>query len=238
MTVARLSAVLPVHSEIESLAPLADSLARDLGARLYEMIFIVSPASPPATLAALDAIRRAYPVARVDPQARNPGLGFAVRQGLAAARGDAVLLMDTDGEMDAATVPRLVAEMDQSGCDLVVASRWMKGGGAVGYDPIKLVLNRGFQVIFRRLYRTRIHDLTFGFKLIRGADAARLPWNSQFHEIGVETTLRPLGAGCVTREVPTVWRRRATGVSKNTFRRNFRYVAKALELLPRPSRAS
>ena len=115
--------------------------------------------------------------------------------------------------------------------DLVVGARWMKGGGVYGYDRFKYVLNRVYQFLFRLLYRSPLHDLTFGFKLGRSVVLKAMPLEAQFGESGCETTLRVIRAGYTVTEVPTVWRCRKEGVSTNRFRRNFRYVSIALSIL-------
>lgn len=225
--------VLPVHSETDSLVGITEALIRLLPGDLHEILFIVSPRSPGETFSIVESLGRRYPLVRWERQRENPGLGLAVRQGLGAVTGTHVLMMDGDGEMDTATVPALAARMRETRCDMVVASRWIPGGGAEGYDPLKRVLNRGFQMIFRRLFGTPIHDLTFGFKLMKVSDARRVRWTVRFHDIAAETTLRPIRLGLRVEEVPTVWRRRQAGVSKNPFRRNFLYVRRALGILLR-----
>ena len=92
--------------------------------------------------------------------------------------------------------------------------------------------------VFRLLFRTRIHDLTLGFKLARADVMKSLPWTSQFHDIGCETTMRVLRARYSVTEVPTVWRKRTEGTSSNPFRRNFKYVRMALSILLGPSHRS
>ena len=163
-------------------------------------------------------------------QRENPGAGLAVRQGIAEATGTHILLMDGDGEMDAATVPEMVRALADSGADMVLGSRFAKGGGVEGYDPLKYVLNRGYQAIFRILFWVPVHDLTLGFKLARAEVFKAMPWNSQFHDIGCETTMRPIRAGYRVIEVPTVWRARTEGTTSNPFRNNFKYVWKALSI--------
>jgi dolichol-phosphate mannosyltransferase len=129
----------------------------------------------------------------------------------------------------------MVDKLVSAGADMVVASRWMPGGGVVGYDRAKYFLNRGYQLLFRVLFRTPVHDLTLGFKLCRADVMKAMPWDSEFHDIGCETTLRPIRAGCVVAEVPTVWVCRKEGSSSNPFLNNFKYVWKALAILTDPS---
>ena len=227
----RISAVLPVFAERETVAEIARGLVDLVGPELFEIIVVVAPRAPEETWEVCRRVEREVPCARVSEQERNPGLGLGVRQGIAQARGTHVLLMDSDGEMDVTTVPRMVAALKRERADLVVGSRWMKGGGVEGYDPLKYWLNRAYQLLFRALFRTRVHDLTLGFKLCSADIFKAMPWDSQFHDIGCETTMRPIRAGARATDVPTVWVRRKEGVSSNPFRNNFKYVWKALAIL-------
>lgn len=227
----RISVVLPVYAETDSIPPIVEGLTQMLGARLHEIIVIVSPRSGVETLRVCDTLRQQFPVVHVHVQQVNPGLGNAVRQGYALARGNLVLNMDSDGEMELATVSRMVRAMEESGADLVLASRWLDGGGFQGYQRMKKILNFGFQMAFRILYRTPMHDLTYGFKLLRGEIARGIAWEGTLHEIACETTLKPIRAGARTVEVPSRWTARTQGVSKNPMRRNLRYVRVALKTL-------
>ena len=237
----RISAVLPVYAERESVADLVSALCTLMPEELQEIILIVAESAPEETMRICEEVTARFPLVRMAMQKRGPGLGFAVRQGIAEAQGTHVLLMDSDGEMDVQTVPLMLAKLKARDVDLVVASRWMKGGGMEGYDRSKYILNWGYQQIFRVLYWTAIHDLTLGFKLGRADMMKAIPWNAQFHEIGCETTLRVIRARYTVSEVPTVWRRRKEGASTNPFRHNFRYVSTALSILfnaPGSSKAS
>ena len=229
----RISVVLPVYSETETVRQVVDWLRDQLAERLEEVIIVLSPRSGEPSLAICRELEAADPRVRLHIQQRNPGLGYAVREGLERARGNAVLMIDSDGEMEIETVPRMIAAMLERDCGLVVASRWIKGGGFSGYSPVKYYLNWGFQQFFRILFRTPIHDLTYGFKLIRAEVVRRVAWEGTLHEIACETTLKPIRLGVRVAEVPSRWTARTQGASKNTFLRNFRYVATALKVLAR-----
>jgi dolichol-phosphate mannosyltransferase len=231
----RVSALLPVYAERDTVPELVGALHRLIPDDLFEVVITLAPKAPPETRRICEETAARFPATRVSIQKRTPGLGWAVRQSIEEARGSHVLLMDSDGEMDVETVPRMVTALKELGADMVVGSRWMKGGGAEGYDRLKYFLNRGYQLIFRVLYRTRVHDLTLGFKLARADIMKAQPWDSEFHDIGCETTMRILRAGYRVAEVPTVWVKRKEGESNNTFLRNFKYVWKALAILVGPA---
>jgi dolichol-phosphate mannosyltransferase len=233
----RLSAALPVFAETDSVRELVDTMVDLLGERLHEVILVISRRSPPESFAACEELAGRHPRVRVSEQKHYPGLGLAVRQGIEECTGTHILLMDSDGEMDVRTVPPMLALLERDDLDMVVASRWMKGGGTEGYDPLKYCLNLGYQKLFKALFRTRISDLTLGFKLARAEVLQGFEWQGQYHEIGCETTLRPIRAGYRVGQVPTVWRQRKQGRSNNSFITNFRYVGMALAILTGDKRA-
>lgn len=226
----RVSVVMPVYSETDTVPQIAGWLIDRLGPRLEEIIIIQSPRSSEQSRAICRQLVEMHPQVRLYMQENNPGLGHAVREGIARARGNLVLTMDSDGEMENETVPRMLDEMARGDFTLVAASRWLSGGGFFGYSGLKYYLNWCFQQLFRWLFWTRLHDLTYGFKLMRAELAHGLTWEGTLHEIACETTLKPVALGVLVSEVPSTWTARTQGASKNTFWRNFRYVKMALKI--------
>ena len=175
------SVVMPAHNEKESIIQVADSLMSLISERIHEIIIIVTPTSISETIEFADQVKDKYKNVIVEVQKVMPGIGNAYRQGYALARGDYVLNMESDGEMDVNVVPDMIKLMDED-YDLVQASRWCKGGGFENYDKFKLILNWGFQQIFHILFRTNILDLTFGFKIMRRQLAQGFKWEGTLHE--------------------------------------------------------
>src|SRR5262249_12819812 len=229
----RISVVLPVYSETDTVIQIADWLRVQLGPQLEQILIVLSPQSQPTSKHICEALAHSDDRIWLHVQDHNPGLGHAVREGLERTTGNLVLLMDSDGEMEIEAVVRMLGEMAAGQHGLIVASRWGAGGGFRGYSRVKYVLNWGFQQLFRVLFWTWIRDLTYGFKLIRGELARGIVWQGTLHEIACETTLKPICLGVSVGEVPTKWTARSQGASKNTFVRNFRYVAMALRIFVR-----
>jgi glycosyltransferase involved in cell wall biosynthesis len=227
----RLSVVLPVYSETDSVRAIVDWLRTHFGSLLEEIIIVQSPRSSTESRDLCQRLAEQDERVRLHVQQVNPGLGNAVREGLALTRGNLVLMMDSDGEMEIETLIRMFAAMAAGDPAMVVASRWSRGGGFTGYNPFKYWLNWGFQQLFRALFWTRVHDLTYGFKLMRGELARGIVWEGTLHEIACETTLKPIRLGLKVIDVPSKWTARVQGASKNSFFRNFRYVATALNVL-------
>src|SRR5579884_1420895 len=148
----RISVVLPVYSETDSVRQIVHWLQKELAARLHEIVIIYSPRSSAESRQVCDELVKEDPRVRMYEQQNNPGLGNAVREGIARTTGNLVLSMDSDGEMEIETIPRMLAKMETGQWDQVCASRWAKGGGFSGYSKFKKILNWGFQQIFRVLF--------------------------------------------------------------------------------------
>lgn len=175
---------------------------------------------------------------RIIIQGPRSGIGWAYREAIPYATGTHTLIMSSDLETNPLEARALVEKAQSTDVDIVCASRWMTGGGFEGYDPIKLVLNWGYNLLFRALYRTSIHDITFGYKLIRTELLRQVQWGYGTHEFCAELLLKPLRLGYSATEIPTRWVKQPEGDSKMTFMRNFRFVSAAWRIYWRNQPAS
>ncbi|MBI1996046.1 MAG: glycosyltransferase, partial [Deltaproteobacteria bacterium] len=107
----------------------------------------------------------------------NRGKGFAVKEGMLAARGQLRLFCDADNSTDIAHFDRMKRLFDQ-GCDLVIASRSPKDApGAEQVVPqasYKRVIGEIGNRIVRRLAVPGIWDTQCGFKAFRAEAAERI----------------------------------------------------------------
>jgi len=229
----KISVVLPVFGETTSIGEVVKTLFQRIGQHIYEVIIVISPRSPRETFRYCQCVRSEYGDKIVlTVQKKNPGLGRAVVQGIRMARGSHILMIDSDGELDPRDSAKMVDELVQSTSDLVVASRWIRGGGVRGYSSFKRIFTKAFSTVFRLLFRTGIHDLSLGYKLIvNDARLKHMRLEGNFHDIATETTLRPIWMGFKASEVPTVWVKRVAGKSKNPIRNNLLYIKMALRIL-------
>lgn len=234
----KLSIVVTVFSETFSIDETLNILLGQDRNYIKEIILLASPRASEEAFTICNRWVAKEPRVRLVVQKNNPGIGWAYREGMLAATGNYVALMAGDLETEPAAVDRMVEKIVETGCDGVIASRWLPGGGFTNYDPFKYVLNWAFQEIFRLLFRTRLSDLTFGFKILSKEITEALDWESILHEICIETTLKPLKARYYLEQVPSVWVGREEGQSVNTLLRNFRYVKIALKTLLKPVHAA
>ena len=122
--VPRLSIVIPLFNEEESVEELADELIGILSVmgEPYEVVFI-DDGSSDSTVERLRKICARNESVRVIRFPRNFGQTSAIQAGFEAAAGEIVITMDGDLQNDPADIPRLIEEIRQ-GFDVV--SGWRK----------------------------------------------------------------------------------------------------------------
>lgn len=226
-----LSVVVTVFSETFSIRETLDILLGNDRSYIHEIILLISPRASEEAFAICRERAAQDSRIKVVVQKNNPGIGWAYREGMDAATGNYVALMAADLETEPAAVDRMVNKIVDTGCDGVIANRWLPGGGFTNYDPLKYVLNFIFQNVFRVLFWTKLGDLTYGFKILSKKMTQSIAWEGTLHEICIETTVKPIKQGFQMEQVPSVWVGRKEGQSVNTFFRNFRYVRTAFRVL-------
>lgn len=226
----KISAVVSVYSETELLVATVKEIHEVLRGRDHEILLVVHPKSSAECLSICERLSVERGV-RIIMQGPRSGIGWAYREAIPYISGTHALIMSSDLETNPGDARAMVETAEQSGADLVCASRWMRGGGFQGYNPLKFLLNFIYNFIFRALYRTAIHDITFGYKLVRTDVLQSVKWEYGTHEFCAELLLKPLRLGYTAAEVPTRWVKRQAGESKMTFARNFRFVSAAWKIL-------
>jgi glycosyltransferase involved in cell wall biosynthesis len=89
------------------------------------------------------------------------GNGAAVKTGIRSARGDIIVLMDSDGQHPPDLIPELLSYMDRY--DMVVGARTSQTQATTG----RLVANTVFNWYASYIVGDRVMDLTSGFRVLR-----------------------------------------------------------------------
>src|SRR4051794_16878906 len=155
---------------------------------------------------------------RVLHRADKQGLGRAYMDGFQAAIDDGalqVVQMDADGQHNPDYLPSLVGGLDKA--DLVIGSRYVKGGGVPNWVLFRKLVSRGGSTFARVVLGLKPHDLTGGFKAWRRDILAATPWNilhSGGYVFQIEMTYLASRRGARIIERPIVFAEREGGVSK------------------------
>jgi dolichol-phosphate mannosyltransferase len=210
----RLSVVIPAHNEEGSIVATVQSVTGRLRAEGIEHeIVVVDDASTDGTAAMIARLAEEDPNVRY---VRSPyrGFGFAVRAGLDAFTGDAIVIMMadlSDDPDDLVAYFRLLA----AGYDCAFGSRFIRGARVVDYPWLKLAINRAVNLGIRLLFGHGYNDTTNAFKAYRREviDTVQ-PLLSHHFNLTVELPLKAVVRGHSYAIIPIRWTNRTTGMSK------------------------
>ncbi|WP_103663014.1 polyprenol monophosphomannose synthase [Microbacterium sp. CJ77] len=183
-------------------------------------VLVVDDSSPDGTSKLVAARALDDPRIALLSRGEKGGLGGAYRAGFdyARAHGYAVVIeMDADGSHPAQRLPALVEAL--STADLVIGSRWMRGGSVVGWALHRRVLSRMASVYVRVMLGTSVRDATSGFRAFRIETLRTIEASSTTsdgYSFQIETLHRAHRCGLTVTEVPIAFAERAYGHSKMT----------------------
>jgi dolichol-phosphate mannosyltransferase len=209
--------VVPTYNEADNIRPLAAAI---LAALPDATILVVDDSSPDGTGDIADELAAGDPRVRVRHRAAKQGLGRAYLDGFSVALTGAagiVVQMDADFSHDPLAVPSLVDPIQRGEADLVIGSRYTRGGGVVDWGLGRRLISRCGSLFARVVLGLSPNDLTGGFKAWRGTTLAAIPFDG-IHAGGyvfqIEMTFRASRAGARIREVPITFQDRRVGQSK------------------------
>lgn len=171
--------VLPTYNEAENIVQLVPQL---LALPCELRIVVVDDASPDGTGQLAEQLAAEHP-GRVDVihRASKLGLGTAYLTGFQHAFADGaqwILTMDADFSHQPRYIPEMLALRADG--DLVIGSRYVRGGGAVDSPFLRRVLSRTANALAHAGLGLKARDVTAGFRLYRREALESLPLDHIF----------------------------------------------------------
>ena len=211
--------VLPTYNERENLPLVIDALERiRVQAPFPGDVLVADDGSPDGTGELADELAARHDWIHVMHRGSKQGLGRAYVAGFRGALErdySHVLEMDCDLSHPPEAVPRMLSASEHA--DLVLGSRYVVGGGVVGWPLHRRVISRGGSLYARTWLGVNVSDLTGGFKCFRRWVLEALDLDAvhgQGYVFQIELTYRTLRMGGRVVEVPITFEDRTLGESK------------------------
>ena len=182
-------------------------------------VLVVDDDSPDGTGALAKALSAQNPRVEVLQRTGPRGLGPAYADGFAqvlASGAEIICQMDADFSHDPEDLPRLIAGIER-GAGLVIGSRYVPGGSTPDWAMGRRWLSGAGNLYARVMLRSRIRDLTGGFRAWSAATLAAVEpatCESSGYAFQVEMAWRAERAGLGVVEEPIIFRDRRVGDSK------------------------
>ncbi len=211
----RVVVVIPTYNEADNLGWVVGRLRK----AVPEVdVLVVDDASPDGTGTVADRLAADDPQVTVVHRTAKAGLGAAYLHGFEVALGrgyDVIGEMDADGSHQPEQLPSLLEALHDA--DLVIGSRWVRGGSVVNWPWRRRVLSVGGNLYARALLGIPVRDVTAGFRLFRRATLLAIDLatvRSTGYCFQADLAWRTNRAGLRIAEVPIEFVERVRGESK------------------------
>ncbi len=233
MTAPFLSVVIPAFNEAARLAKCLEVVSTYLQQReLSFECLVVDDGSDDGTAEVAESQRDRVGAIQVLRNETNRGKGYSVRRGMLEARGQYVLLTDTDLSTPITELEKLELYVIEGPYSLAIGSRDIKGSQVeVQQSPVRENSGKLFNWMVRSLLKLPFRDTQCGFKLFTAEAAEKIfsRVRTDRFSYDVETLLIGRLLGYEIKEVPVIWRHDA-GSKVNFFRDGSRMVLDLLKI--------
>jgi dolichol-phosphate mannosyltransferase len=213
----RVTVIVPTYNERENIEALVTQL---LALPTGVVVIVVDDNSPDGTGDIVDRLGEETE-GRVQAvhRAGKLGLGTAYIAGFKRALADGadlICTMDADFSHNPRYIPAMVEKIDE-GYDLVIGSRYVRGGGTSGCTWDRIVLSWGANAFARVMLGLNARDTTAGFRCYRREVLATIGLDqikASGYSFLIEMLFRVRRRGYRVGEVPIIFENRRLGASK------------------------
>ena len=219
-----ISLIIPTLNEVENIEPLLARIRRC--EPVPDEIVFVDDGSTDGTRERIRSLAVSAQVRLIERAAPLLGLSGAVIAGARTARGDILIVMDADLSHPPERIADLLRPVSAGVADMVIGSRYVRGGSTPGWPVWRRVLSRVAAALAYPL--TGVHDSMCGFFAIRRTLLLELTPHATGFKIAFEAIVGG-GRNLHVLEIPIIFRDRARGTSKMSLgvalRFGFRWLA-------------
>ncbi|WP_347565593.1 polyprenol monophosphomannose synthase [Nocardioides sp. IC4_145] len=211
----RVVMVVPTYDEAENIAWIIGRLRT---AEPEVDVLVVDDSSPDGTGEIADRIAAEDAHVHVLHRTAKGGLGAAYLHGFAWSLEhgyDVIGEMDADGSHQPEQLHLLLDALADA--DLVIGSRWVRGGSVVNWPRRREALSRGGNLYVRLLLGVSVRDATAGYRVFRRETLEKIDLSdvrSTGYVFQTDLVARTLAAGLRVVEVPIEFVERERGDSK------------------------
>ena len=210
--------IIPTFNEAENIKVIIPRIFKHIqGAS----ILVVDDGSPDGTANLVKELQSEYSNLFLEQRKSKSGLGSAYRFGFrwGLDRGfEDLIEMDADLSHRVRDLAKMIERKDSdSNIELVIGSRWIKGGSTVNWPKRREFLSRAANLYVRFMLGMGVNDSTAGFRIYTANLLKKISLDSiksEGYSFQIEMTRGAKAAGAKIVEVPITFRERESGVSK------------------------
>ena len=230
---AQISIIIPTYNESQNILQILKSIKDNLPKNFVTQAIVVDDNSPDGTGKLVEDYLKNikkmadYTIEIIHRKAKE-GLGSAILKGIQHAKGDTIVVMDCDFSHPPQIIPKLIESIKKYQYDIVVASRYIKGGKIQGWSLKRKIMSKFATLIAKKGLGIDTHDPMSGFfafkrNIIKGLNIDAIGYKFLL-EILVKTK------DVNIKEIPYTFQNREFGSSKLSIRTIFDYYRSVWKL--------
>ena len=164
----QISIIIPIYNESDNIIKILHSIGEILPKSVPTQAIVVDDNSPDRTGKLVeDYLKNVkkmadYTIEIIHRKAKD-GLGSAILKGIQQAKGDTIVVMDSDFSHPPQMILKLIESIKKYQYDIAVASRYIKGGKIQGWSFKRKTMSKFATLIAKKGLGIDTHDPMSGF---------------------------------------------------------------------------
>ena len=217
---AQISILIPTYNESKNIIDILKSIGEHLPKNILTQTIVIDDNSPDGTGNLVEEyIKNVKKIAGntidVIHRKAKQGLSSAILNGIQNATGDTIIVMDSDFSHPPSIIPKMIDVLKQSQCDIVIASRYITGGGIQGWSLKRKLISKVATKIAKKGLGVKQRDPMSGFFAFKRNIINGLKFDAIGYKMLLEILVKTKGA--TVKEIPYTFTDRKFGSSKLGF---------------------
>jgi dolichol-phosphate mannosyltransferase len=214
---AQVSILIPTYNESQNIIDILKSIGEHLPKNILTQTIVIDDNSPDGTGNLVEEyIKNVKKIADntidIIHRKAKQGLSTAILNGIQNAKGDTIIIMDSDFSHPPSIIPKMIDVLKQSQCDIVIASRYVTGGGIQGWSLKRKLISKVATKIAKKGLGVKQKDPMSGFFAFKRNIINGLKFDAIGYKMLLEILVKAKGA--TVKEIPYTFTDRKFGSSK------------------------
>jgi len=229
----QVSIIIPTYNESQNILKILKSIGDIFPSSILTEAIVVGDNSPDGTGKIVENHLKnfkkiaGYTIDVIHRTAKK-GLSSAILNGIQQAKGDTIVVMDSDFSHPPQIIPRLIDALKKHSCDIVVASRYVKGGKIKNWPLKRKFLSKIATTIAKKCLGVQTADPMSGFFAFKRPIIKGLKFDAIGFKMLLEILVKTRGA--TVREIPYTFTDRKLGSSKVSLSTAYDYAKSVWKL--------
>jgi len=213
----QISIIVPTYNESQNIVGILKLIRENIPKGIFTETIVVDDNSPDGTGKIVeDYISNIKKIAEntidvIHRKAKN-GLSSAILNGIQNARGETIVVMDSDFSHPPQILPKMIETFKQYQCDLVIASRYITGGNIQGWTTKRKIMSKIATIIAKKGLGVKTKDPMSGFFAFKKNIIKELNFDALGYKFLLEILVKTQGISI--KEIPYTFENRKFGSSK------------------------